>query len=87
MSQHRLLSGADTDIIHPRFVINIFPRAREVDWQVVLCALLPFTPPLIKLHQIKKWWRTTCGYLIFEGATSSFPFDQEVLELIGGQEE
>lgn len=35
MSQHRLLSGADTDIIHPRFVINIFTRPREVAWEVV----------------------------------------------------
>lgn len=34
MSQHRLLSGADTDIIHPRFVINIFTRSGEVDWEV-----------------------------------------------------
>ncbi len=47
--QHRLLSGADTDIIHPRFVINIFTRPREVDWEVVLCAALSLAPPLMKL--------------------------------------
>lgn len=56
--QQRLLSGADTDVIHPRSPINIFPPRAE---QVALAscfvrAALPFPRP-IKLGPIKTWLR------------------------------
>lgn len=57
-----------------------FPKSQRKLTGKLFC--VPFTPPPIKPRQIKKWWLTTGGYLICVGAASSFPFDQEELELI-----